>query len=69
MSKGTGICDTGRHLVGLESPTYSNGSFRRVNSEQRPVKARGSLSILSSPDLRISFYEEKNFVSLCLRGS
>ncbi len=28
MSKGIGICDTGRHLVGLESPTYSKGKLQ-----------------------------------------
>jgi hypothetical protein len=35
MSEGTGICDTGRHLVGLtlssdraRSPTYSKGKFQ-----------------------------------------
>jgi hypothetical protein len=28
MSKGIGICDAGRHLVGLESPTYSKGKFQ-----------------------------------------
>jgi hypothetical protein len=29
MSKGIGICDTGRHLIGLESPTYSKVKFQR----------------------------------------
>jgi hypothetical protein len=38
MSKGIGICDAGSHLVGLESPTYSNGSFRRV--AQIPIQAK-----------------------------
>ncbi len=31
MSKGIGICDTGRHLIGLESPTYSKGKFQESN--------------------------------------
>jgi hypothetical protein len=29
MSRGTGICDTGRHPVGLKSPTYFKGKFQK----------------------------------------
>ncbi len=33
MSEGIGICDAGRHLVGLESPTYSKGKFQESNQK------------------------------------
>jgi hypothetical protein len=47
MSKGTGICDTGRHLIGLESPTYFRGKYQeRVRSQNKiPTQIRISFDM------------------------
>jgi hypothetical protein len=44
MSKGIGICDAGRHLVGLESPTYSKGKF------QEKIKSNLISNLILSPE-------------------